>query len=250
MIQLTNISKYYKSQGMAALHHVSLNIPEGKILVLLGSSGSGKTTLLKMMNRLVTPTEGSITIDRKDIQGFPVIQLRRAIGYVPQNSGLFPHMTIEQNISILLKVMHHSASSRRKRVTELLNMLHLSPPQFLHRYPDELSGGQQQRVAVARALAANPKYILMDEPFSGLDTIARAALQTEIVALNKTVNKTMVFVTHDIAEAEHIADYIAVMHHGQLEQMDEKSTLLKNPKTDFVKRLIQISRPPMPLIRS
>lgn len=238
MIEIEHVTKTYNHQA-PAVNDVSLTIQEGEILVLLGSSGSGKTTLLKMINRLIEPTDGTIEVDGKRVKDYKLVDLRRSIGYVFQQIGLFPHMTVEKNISIVLKLMHRSQSVRQKRAHELLNLVNLAPEKYAHRYPDELSGGQQQRVGVARALAANPKYLLMDEPFGAIDAIARDTLQTEILNLNKKLQKTIIFVTHDLFEAFRIADRIAIFHLGNLEQIGTKSQLINTPATDFVRELVE-----------
>ena len=238
MITIKKISKTFNNHQSMAVNNVSLTVHDGETLVLLGSSGSGKTTLLKMINRLIEPTHGTIEIDHKDINHYEVVHLRRSIGYVFQQIGLFPHMTVEKNISIVLKLLHRSKQEREKKVYELLEMVHLSPKQFAKRYPDELSGGQQQRVGVARALAADPKYLLMDEPFGAVDAIARNSLQEEMLKLNKKLNKTIIFVTHDMSEAFRIADRIAILHKGNLEQVGTRQELIDHPTSTFVHQLM------------
>ncbi|AAO89738.1 ABC transporter ATP-binding protein [Coxiella burnetii] len=239
MITLDRITKFYRSVKSPAVDSVSFEVKDGETLVLLGSSGSGKTTLMKMINRLIEPTSGTIKIEGKDVREYNLSELRRSIGYVFQQIGLFPHMTIEKNITILLKLLHYPKAKRIQRAAELLEMVHLDPQKFAQRYSDELSGGQQQRVGVARALAADPKYLLMDEPFGALDAMTRSALQEEMIHLNQKLGKTIVFVTHDIFEAFRIADRIAVMHKGKLEQIGTKNELLNNPATEFVEQLVK-----------
>ena len=183
MIKLSNVEKRYKD-GTNAVNNVSLEIREGETLVLLGSSGCGKTTLLRMINRLIEPTSGTITIKGTNILEQDPIVVRRSIGYVIQGIGLFPHMTIEENISVVLTIMGESEETIKARAVEVLDVVGLEPKQFLHRYPDELSGGQQQRVGVARALASKPIIMLMDEPFGALDAVTREKLQQELLRLN------------------------------------------------------------------
>lgn len=238
MIKINHVTKIY-NDCHPVVNNISLTIKDGETLALLGSSGSGKTTLLKMINQLITPTHGTIEVDHKNITQYQPVQLRRSIGYVFQQIGLFPHMTVEKNIAIVLKLMRHSKAARKKRVFELLEMVHLDPHQYRYRYPDELSGGQKQRVGVARALAADPKYLLMDEPFAAIDAIARDSLQEEMIHLKEKLKKTIVFVTHDLLEAFRIADRIAILHHGNLEQLGTQAELIENPRSDFVRRLIE-----------
>lgn len=237
MIKLENVSKSYNHHDFV-VNSVSLHVPTGKTLVLLGSSGSGKTTLLKMINRLIKPTSGDILINGTNIKQIPNTQLRRSIGYVFQGVGLFPHMTIERNVSIGLELLGGKKSTRQQRAHELLELVHLDPSSFADRYPDELSGGQQQRVGVARALASDPDCLLMDEPFGALDAISRDTLQNEILELNEELNKTIVFVTHDINEAFKLADIIGIMHKGKLQQLGTPEQIRANPKTSFVDTLL------------
>lgn len=238
MIELTHIYKSYNNKKSYVVNDVSLTIKRGETFILLGSSGSGKTTLLKMINRLVTPTSGEIKVHGKNIQAYNRVALRRSIGYVFQGVGLFPHMTIEKNISIVLQLMGKSEDEQRTRSHHLLHLIGLNPETFANRYPHELSGGQAQRVGVARALAADPDILLMDEPFGALDAITRNDLQETMIELRKQMNKTIVFVTHDIIEAFRLADRIGIMHQGILEQVGTKSEIIDNPKTDFVKQLL------------
>lgn len=239
MIILKNICKSYDKGKTLAVNNISLSIASDETLVLLGSSGCGKTTLLKMINRLIRPTSGEIFINSTPIRDYPKEQLRRSIGYVFQSVGLFAHMTVERNIGIVLELNKVAPIERQKRVYELMEMINLSPQKFADRYPDELSGGQQQRVGVARALAANPKCLLMDEPFGALDAITRSSLQDELLQLNSKLKKTIIFVTHDINEAFRIADRIAIMDKGQLQQVGSKNDILHNPQTKFVQSLIE-----------
>ncbi len=219
-----------------ALNNFSLEIIEGEILVLLGSSGSGKSTALRMINRLVEPTAGKILLDGQDIKTRDPIDLRRSIGYVIQGFGLFPHVSVEENIAIVPRLLNWPPDKITNRCQELLELVRL-PSNLKNKFPDELSGGQRQRVGVARALAADPSYLLMDEPFGALDAITRDLLQHEFLELKKQLDKTIVFVTHDIVEALILGDRIAVLHNGYLEQIGTKKDLFENPKTDFVKSL-------------
>lgn len=239
MIILKNVSKTFDDGHSYAVRSLSLKINTGETLVLVGSSGSGKTTLLKMINRLIEPSSGAIFINKTNIKKQNPIKLRRGIGYVFQEIGLFPHMTVKENIAIILRLNKVSSAKRLQRVKQLLELIHLDPDIFLDRLPAELSGGQQQRVGVARALASNPEILLMDEPFGALDAISRENLQNELLDLKKRLKKTLVFVTHDIFEAIRLADRIAVMNKGILEQVDTKKNILKKPATAFVRELFQ-----------
>jgi osmoprotectant transport system ATP-binding protein len=234
MIELENVSKSYDGGDTWAVRDISLTIEAGKLLVLLGSSGCGKTTTLKMINRLIEPSDGRIRIDGQDVTDQDAIQLRRRIGYVFQGIGLFPHMTIARNVSVIGRLLGWSRRRRRDRACELLEMVGLDPDAFADRYPDELSGGQQQRVGVARALAADPEYLLMDEPFGALDAVTRDTLQQELIQLRRELDKTIVFVTHDVFEALTLADEIAVLHQGRLEQVGNREQIVDSPATDFV----------------
>ncbi len=235
MIVFDSVSKTYDGVSKA-LDNFSLEVIEGEILVLLGSSGSGKSTALRMINRLVEPTAGKILFEGKDLNNKDPIVLRRSIGYVVQGVGLLPHMTVEENITIVPRLLNWSREKLEIRCKELLELVRL-PSSSKKKFPDELSGGQQQRVGVARALAADPSYLLMDEPFGALDAITRDILQREFLELKQRLGKTVVFVTHDIVEALVLSDRIAVLHDGRLEQIGTKNDLFENPKTDFVKSL-------------
>lgn len=235
MIIFDSISKTYNGVSNA-LDNFSLEIIEGEILVLLGSSGSGKSTALRMINRLVEPTTGTILFNGEDIKNIDPIVLRRSMGYAIQGVGLLPHMTVEENISIVPRLLNWPQEKLKNRCQELLELIHL-PLDLKEKFPDELSGGQRQRVGVARALAADPSYLLMDEPFGALDAITRDKLQREFLEIKKRLNKTVVFVTHDIVEALVLSDRIAVLHDGRLEQVGTKNHLFENPKTGFVENL-------------
>jgi osmoprotectant transport system ATP-binding protein len=239
MIRLEDVSKSFDNGQTYAVRDVSLRIASGELLVLLGSSGCGKTTTLKMINRLIEPTTGTIEVGGSDVRTQEMIPLRRSIGYVFQGIGLFPHMTVEENISVILRLQGRPKSERQGRARELMEIVGLPPDDFKARYPTKLSGGQQQRVGVARALAADPGCLLMDEPFGALDAITRDGLQEELLHLKERLLKTIVFVTHDIFEALRIADRIAVMHAGRLEQVGTKEQILRAPATEFVRNLFQ-----------
>ncbi len=239
MIRLRDVSKSFDGGRTYAVRSVSLEIAEGETVVLLGSSGCGKTTTLKMINRLIDPDDGMIEVGGRDVRELEPIELRRSIGYVFQGIGLFPHLDIEQTVSVVLRHPRRPESERRARAHELLKLVGLPPERFADRYPQELSGGQQQRVGVARALAADPPYLLMDEPFGALDAISRELLQQELLALKARLRKTIIFVTHDIFEAFALGDRIGVMHDGRLEQVGTREEILRSPASDFVRRLLE-----------
>jgi osmoprotectant transport system ATP-binding protein len=238
MIQLHNVSKSFDGQRTFAVRDLSLEVPAGETLVLLGASGCGKTTTLKMINRLVEPTGGTILVDGEDITAQNVHQLRRRIGYAIQSIGLFPHMTIGENIAVVPRLLGWSRSDTQRRVEELLDMVGLPSGQFVRRYPNQLSGGQRQRIGVARALAADPPIILMDEPFGALDPITREQLQDEFLELESEIQKTIVFVTHDIFEAVRMGDRIALLNEGTIEQLATPADLVENPVSDFVEQFL------------
>jgi osmoprotectant transport system ATP-binding protein len=237
MITFEHVNKKF-ADGTEALKDINLHIEQGELLTLIGPSGCGKTTTMKMINRLIEPSGGQIYIDGKPISDQDPVELRRSIGYVIQQIGLLPHMTIAENIALIPKLKKWDKSKIDKRVDEMLNLVGLEPSVFRSRYPLELSGGQQQRVGVIRALAAEPPIILMDEPFSALDPISREQLQDELVKLQKEIQKTIVFVTHDMDEAMKIADRIAIMKDGEILQLDTPDRLLRHPKNDFVRNFI------------
>lgn len=233
VIKFQNIKKVYPG-GKKALDKLNLDIQEEEILTLIGPSGCGKTTLLKMINGLILPTEGDLLVEGRPLSKWNPIKLRRRIGYVIQQVGLFPHYTIEQNISYVLKIMGEDKKHQRNRAEELIQLVGL-PLSSLKQYPRELSGGQQQRIGVARALAADPPIILMDEPFGAIDEITRKTLQEELLLLQSKLKKTIVFVTHDIEEAMKLGDRVALMKEGKIEQIDIPQNMFFNPKTSFVK---------------
>ena len=235
MIELREVSKKYKNNTI--LDDISLTIEDGKLITLIGESGCGKTTTLKMLNKLITPTSGEIYIDGKNIKDLNDIDLRRNMGYVIQQTGLFPHMTIKENIEIIAKTEKYSKEKIDKRIKEVLRMVGLKE-EMLDRYPSELSGGQQQRIGIARAFMTDPKIILMDEPFSALDPISRASLQEELLKIQSKLHKTIVFVTHDMDEAIKLADKIAIMEQGKLVQYDNPENILKHPANQFVENFV------------
>ena len=237
MIQLREVSKSFASREAKVVDRVSFTVEEGELLVLLGSSGSGKTTLLRLINRLLEPDSGSVAVDGKDVAKQDPILLRRHIGYVFQGVGLFPHLSVEDNVAMVPRLLGWPRTKRRSRARALLELVGLQPAEHGPRMPAQLSGGQQQRVGVARALAADPRYLLMDEPFGALDAVTRDALQRELLALKQQLRKTIVFVTHDIFEALTLADRIAVVHEGRLHQVGTKHEIVGQPKTDFVREL-------------
>ncbi|MBA5761896.1 ABC transporter ATP-binding protein [Vibrio sp. 404] len=236
MIQLDNLTKIFETpQGVTtAADHISMEVPTGEICVLLGPSGCGKTTTLKMINRLITPTSGRVLINGEDTTDIDTVTLRRNIGYVIQQIGLFPNMTIEENISLVPKLMGWDVKRCHQRAKDLLDMVALEPNTFMKRFPNELSGGQQQRVGVIRALAADAPVLLMDEPFGAIDPINREVIQDEFLKMNKELNKTIMFVSHDIDEAVKMANKIAIFRDGKLEQYSSPDRLLAQPETDFV----------------
>ena len=236
MIVFEHVSKVFPGD-VVAVEDLSLEVAEGETLVLLGSSGSGKTTSLKMINRLIEPTSGTITVDGKNIMDQDPVQLRRSIGYVFQGIGLFPHMTVLENTEIVTRLLGWDVSKRQGRARDLLELVGLPPSEFADRFPDELSGGQRQRVGVARALVADPAYLLMDEPFGAVDALTRDTLQQELLSLKTRLGKTIVFVTHDLFEALTLGDHIAILHEARLEQVGTKQEVMRNPATPFVRDL-------------
>lgn len=237
MIELQQVSKSFDDGATYALRSLDLQVEDGETLVLLGSSGCGKSTLLKMILRLLDPSAGTILVDGTPLAERDPIAWRRSIGYVFQAIGLFPHMTVERNVAMGLELTGAPESQRRERAHELLHLVHLPPDEYAQRLPGELSGGQQQRVGVARALATEPNYLLMDEPFGALDALTRDSLQQEVLALKEQLGKTIVFVTHDIFEALALGDRIAVLHRGNLEQVGTPAEVVGQPATAFVKEL-------------
>ena len=237
-ITFERVTKRFPAATHPAVDGVSLEVERGSLVVLLGPSGCGKTTLLKMVNRLYEHDSGRILVDGQEIRSFRVNDLRRRIGYVIQSTGLFPHMTIARNIATVPEMLGWSRERIRARTEELLELVGLSPQEYRGRYPAELSGGQQQRVGLARALAGDPQIMLMDEPFAAIDNITRRRLQDELIDIQARVQKTILFVTHDVEEALRLADRIAVMEGGKVVQYDTPLHILSQPASDFVASLV------------
>ena len=234
-IQLENLTKIYPGNSNPAVDSVNMEIKAGELVVFVGPSGCGKSTTLKMINRLIEPTSGRIRIGDEDVTDMDPVKLRRKVGYAIQSSGLFPHMTVAQNIALVPKMVGWSKSKVKGRVEEMLDLVGLDPAEFRHRYPRQLSGGQQQRVGVARALAADPPVLLMDEPFGAVDPITRDHLQDELIRLQHELHKTICFVTHDFDEAIKLGDRIAVLRErSHIAQFDTPEAILTNPTDDFV----------------
>ncbi len=233
MIEFKQVGKYFN--GKPAIEHLDLNIAKGEFTVLIGTSGSGKSTMLKMINRLIEHDQGKILFAGEEIHNFKPEELRRRMGYAIQSIGLFPHWTVEKNIATVPQLLKWPRAKIRDRVTELLDLLHLDAEQFRHRFPHQLSGGQQQRVGVARALAANPDVLLMDEPFGALDPVTRASMQAEIVRIHRLSGRTLVLVTHDIDEALTLADRIILLDNGKVVQQGTPQQMLLQPATPFVR---------------
>ena len=241
MIELDRLTKTFTQKDGSetrAVDAVSLTVPNGEICVFLGPSGCGKTTTLKMINRLIRPTSGRVLIDGEDTSGLDEVALRRKIGYVIQQIGLFPTMTIEENIMVVPRLLGWDKKRAKARACELMAMVQLDPDRLLQRYPRELSGGQQQRIGVIRALAADPPVLLMDEPFGAVDPINRESIQNEFLQMQRQLGKTVIMVSHDIDEAIKLADKVAVFRRGQLVQFDHPDALLAHPADDFVQAFV------------
>jgi osmoprotectant transport system ATP-binding protein len=246
MISLENLSKRYGTSTV--VDGVSMQIERNSITVIVGTSGSGKSTLLRMINRLVEPSAGRVLLDGKDTRGEPAHLLRRRIGYAIQGHGLFPHRTVEENIATVPRLLGWDGARVRARVAELLQVFQLDPQRYARAFPHELSGGQQQRVGVARALAAEPAVLLMDEPFGALDPIIRAKAQEDLLAIQRRFGTTVVLVTHDMDEAFHLGDRVAVMSQGRLLQYDRPAQLLTHPADPFVSRMTGLTDRAMRLL--
>ncbi len=237
MIEFQNVTKSYGG-GVVVLDGLNFKVNEGELVVLIGPSGCGKTTALKLINRLAEPTGGRVLVDGQDVAKQDPVELRRRIGYVIQQIGLFPHMTVGENVALVPRLKNWSEKKRRERARDLLDLVGLPAATYEKRYPRELSGGQQQRVGVARALAADPSIVLMDEPFGAVDPITRRQLQFEMRKIQSAVRKTIVFVTHDIAEAFLLGDRIGLMRSGRLLQLATPEEVLRQPADDFVKEFV------------
>ncbi len=242
MIVLEKVSKSYDGGATFAVRDVSLRVPERRLLVLLGGSGCGKTTTLKMINRLIEPSSGRILVDGRDVRELDPVALRRGVGYVFQGIGLFPHLSVAENVAIVPRLLRWPPAKIGVRVDELLDLVHLPPGEYRGRMPRQLSGGQQQRVGFARALAAGPKVMLLDEPFGALDPITRDELRVEFLQIRRQLGLTAVMVTHDLTEALLSADLLAVMEAGRLLQVGTPHELLTSPEHPFVATLMATPR--------
>lgn len=240
MLEMSNVSKVYKG-GKKAVSDLNISIKQGEFIAFIGTSGSGKTTAMRMINRMIEPTSGTITLDGKNIKELNPVQLRRKIGYVIQQIGLLPHMTIRDNITLVPKLLKWSEEDKNKKAEELIQLVDL-PLSYLDLYPAQLSGGQQQRIGVVRALAADQDIILMDEPFGALDPLTRDTLQDLVKELQVKFNKTFVMVTHDMDEAIKLADRIVIMSNGEVVQLDTPNNILRRPANDFVRDFIGENR--------
>jgi osmoprotectant transport system ATP-binding protein len=241
-IDYQDISKTFKGNDRASVSHVSAQIEEGEFVTILGSSGCGKTTLLKMTNRLYAPSEGKVVLFGEDISTVDETVVRRRMGYVIQQVGLFPHMTVEENISVIPKLLKWKKDRIDERVTELLELVDLDPATYRKRYPRQLSGGQQQRIGLARALVTDPKIMLLDEPFGAIDAITRLNLQNELLRIHRGTKKTFLLVTHDINEAFKLGTRVMIMNEGKLLQFDEPRRIVRHPADEFVETLIRSAR--------
>lgn len=240
MIEIKDVSKSYRDKLI--LRNINLVFESGQFIVIIGSSGCGKTTLLKLINKLLPMDKGDILIDGVSIKSIPDTKLRRKIGYVIQDGGLFPHFTVKENLEVVLKIEGMSKEKREERVLKLMDMVNLDPKVFANSYPCQLSGGQKQRVGVARAFATDSNLILMDEPFSALDPLTREELQNEIVNLQKEYKKTIIFVTHDMDEAIKCADKICIIQNGSIVQFGQPEEILKHPQNDYVEKFVGKNR--------
>jgi len=238
-VEFQNVVKQFPGAGYPSLDHINLKIEEGELVTVLGTSGCGKTTLIKMINRIYEPDQGKIFLSGVDIEKLNPIKLRQGIGYVIQQIGLFPHMTIYNNIATVPKILKWDKKKIDERVTELLELVNLDPEEFKNRYPAQLSGGQQQRVGLIRAMAANPSVMLLDEPFGAIDAINREKLQDELIKIHEQSNKTFIFVTHDINEAFKLGTKVLFMDKGKVIQYDTPEEIRKHPETEFVDSLIR-----------
>lgn len=243
MIELQNVTKIYPGQRRPAVANVNFSVPEGNTCVLIGPSGCGKTTIMKMINRIIEPSEGTILVNGKHARQMNAVKLRRTIGYVIQQIGLFPHMTIQQNIGVVPRLLGWPRAKIAQRADELIELVGMDPSLYRDRFPRELSGGQRQRIGVARALAADPPVMLMDEPFGAVDPITRDRLQNEFLRLQERLHKTIVFVTHDIDEAIKMGDQIVILQTGgKIQQIGSPDDILANPANDFVADFVGADR--------
>src|SRR5437016_6508279 len=242
LVEFQNVS--YAANGQPIIDRLNLNVARGETMVLLGESGCGKTTTLKLVNRLLTPTSGEVIVEGKATAEWDVIRLRRRTGYVIQEAGLFPHFTVEQNVALLPNLEDWDEARTRERVREMLSLVGLDPQKFADRYPRELSGGQRQRVGVARALAADPPLLLMDEPFGALDPLTRASLQKEFAELNERLGKTVIFVTHDVREALMLGSRIALIDTGKIVLLESPAAFVKSDNKLARAYLETLSEPP------
>lgn len=240
MIKVENVTK--KFGNVEAVKNTSFIVNEGEFITILGTSGSGKTTLMKMINRLYEPTSGKIYVDGRDTQQMNVNILRRSIGYVIQQHGLFDHWTVAQNIATVCNILKWDKQIIAERVDETLRLVQLDPAKYRDRHPHQLSGGEQQRVGIARALAADPKILLMDEPFGAIDAVNRTKLQDELLQIQQTTNKTIIFVTHDIDEALKLGHKTMLFKDGMIQQFDDKNTLFLHPKNEFVSNFLGVNK--------
>lgn len=238
-VEFKDVSKSFPGMSHPALDHVSLKIEEGELVCVLGTSGGGKTTLIKLINRLHDPDAGQVLVEGRDVAQADPVELRRGIGYVIQQTGLFPHMTVAENIACVPEILKWDRARITARVDELLNLVGLDPVEFKDRYPRQLSGGQQQRVGLARALAANPSLMLFDESFGAIDAITRATLQDELLRIHRGSGKTFIFVTHDIAEALKLGTKVLVLDQGRVQQYGTPREVLESPATPFVRALLE-----------
>ena len=241
-IEFQNVIKHFKGASYNADDNVSFTVQEGEFITILGSSGCGKTTLLKMINRLYEPDSGNIILFGEDVKTVDVVKVRRRIGYVIQQIGLFPHYTIGDNIATVPKLLKWEKDQIDARVDELLTLVGMEPKEFRDRYPSQLSGGQQQRVGLARALAVDPKIMLMDEPFGAVDSITRTKLQNELITLHRETGKTFLFVTHDIEEAFMLGSRVIIMNEGKIVQFDTPENIIRHPADGFVSSLVESAK--------
>ena len=242
MIELVDISKHFAGAARPAVERLTLRVPAGEVCVLIGPSGCGKTTTMRMINRMIEPDGGRIRVAGRDVMALDAVELRRSVGYVIQHVGLFPHWSIADNVATVPRLLGWDEARIAQRVDELMSLVGMEPAQYRARFPRELSGGQKQRIGVARALAADPPVMLMDEPFGAIDPITRTRLQDEFLKILHTLKKTIVFVTHDIDEALKIGDRIAILRDGALVQYDTPQAILAQPANEFVESFVGADR--------